>query len=73
MDVFIDYHIGMASEQSQRQHGVQLVGFDRPPGAKRPSPHRQIPRIRLPCGDNRLRRESARTAPVGERRYRGLA
>src|ERR1022692_4376076 len=27
----------------------------------------------MPCGDRRLRRESARTAPIGERRHRGRA
>ena len=27
----------------------------------------------MPCGDRRLQRESARTAPIGERRHRGRA
>ena len=30
-------------------------------------------RVRVPCGDRRRRRESARTAPIGERRHRGRA
>ena len=30
---------------------------------------RQLRRIRVPCGDRRLRRESARTAPIAERRH----
>jgi len=33
--------------------------------------HRPLRRIRAPCGDRRLERESARTAHIGERRHRG--
>ena len=33
--------------------------------------HRQLRRIRLACRDRRLQRESARTAPIGERGDRG--
>jgi hypothetical protein len=35
--------------------------------------YRQVRRIRVPCGDRRLRRECARTARIGERRQRGPA
>ena len=38
-----------------------------------PSPYRQLRRIRAPCGDGRLRRESARTAPIAERCHLGPA
>ena len=33
------------------------------------APHRRLPRIRAPCGDRGPRRESARTARIGERRH----
>jgi len=38
-----------------------------------PLRHYAVRRIRVPCGDHRLQRESARTARIGERRHRGPA
>jgi len=35
--------------------------------------HRHLRRIRVPCGDRRLHRESARLAPISERRHCGPA
>jgi hypothetical protein len=37
------------------------------------APYGRVRRIRAPCGGRRLQRESARTAPIGERSHRGLA
>ena len=37
-----------------------------------PSLHRQRRRVRVPCADRRLQRESARTAPIGTRRHAGV-
>ena len=34
------------------------------------APYRQLRRTRVPCGDRRLLCESARRAPIGERRHR---